>query len=90
MLRCVCAVLGGWALCWGGVAAGTATLVAAGMDFHDAETILQLLALVGWLSLFLWAFACASARRVAVVLLGGAALLQALGWGLPALLPFPH
>ncbi|WP_211091420.1 iron uptake protein [Pseudothauera rhizosphaerae] len=70
--RVAAALLGGYAFTWGFTTLGVAGLVALGVDFHEAETALLLLAFLVFLSLFLWAFAAASLVRVWAVLGGGA------------------
>lgn len=80
--RIAAAVLGGYAFTWGFTALGIAGLVALGVDFHEAETGMLLLAFLVYLSLFLWAFATASVMRVWVLLGGGAVLMTAAAWAL--------
>lgn len=73
------ATLGGYAFAWGVVAAGMGLLFAAGLEFHDAEFLACLLGVLAFLVAFLWTF---TARRLWVVwttLLGGGALLAAIG-----------
>ncbi len=73
--RVACAVLGGYAFAWGLVAATTALLFAAGLEFHDAEFTGAVVGLLGYLVAFLWAIA---ARRQGVawaVLLGGGVVM---------------
>lgn len=84
--RITAALLGGYAFTWGFVALGVAGLVALGVDFHEAETALLLLAFLVFLPLFLWAFAAASLARVWAVLGGGAVLMTAAAWGLQRVL----
>jgi len=80
--RLVAALLGGYAFTWGFTALGVAALVALGVDFHEAETALLLLAFLVFLVLFLWAFAATQLTRVWAVLGGGALCMTAaaLGW----------
>ena len=80
--RFVAAVIGAYAFTWGLVALGVAGLVALGVDFHEAETTLLLLAFLVFLPLFLWAFAAASLVRVWAVLGGGAVFMTTAAWGL--------
>ncbi|MEW5966297.1 MAG: iron uptake protein [Pseudomonadota bacterium] len=80
--RIAAALLGGYAFTWGFAALGVAGLVALGVDFHEAETALMLLAFLVFLPLFLWAFAAASMRRVWTVLAGGGSLMTAAAWAL--------
>lgn len=71
--------LGGYAFAWGLIAASTALLCKAGMDFHDAEFLGSALGLLAWLVVLLGAV---SGRRnpawAWLGLLGGGALLAAL------------
>jgi hypothetical protein len=84
--RLALALLGGYAFAWAFVALGAAGLVALGMDFHEAETAMLLLAFPVFLSLFLWTFAAASLARAWAVLLAGALLMTAAAWGLQRML----
>lgn len=85
-LRLATALLGGYAFTWGFVALGVAGLVALGVDYHEAEVALLLLAFLVFLTLFLWAFAAASLARVWTVLGGGAVFMSAAAWGLQRVL----
>jgi len=86
--RIAAALVGGYAFTWGFTALGIAGLVALGVDFHEAETGVLLVAFLVFLGLFLWAFATASVLRVWVLLGGGGVLLTAAAWALQrALLP---
>ena len=78
--RIVVSLLGSYAFTWGFTAFGMAALVAVGVDFHEAETALLLLAFFVFLPLFLWAFASNNLLRVWVVLGGGATLMTATAW----------
>lgn len=69
-------VLGGYAFTIGFAAAGITVLVALGMDFHEAEAGVNLLAFLVFLTLFLWSFTTPSLWRVWAVLVGGAVLLN--------------
>lgn len=80
------AVLGGYAFTWSFTALGIAGLVTLGVDFHEAETGVLLLAFLVFLALFLWAFAAASIARVWAVLGGGAVLMTAAAWTLQRVL----
>lgn len=64
-------LLGSYAFTWCFAALGIAALVALGVDFHEAETGVRLLAFLVFLGVFLWAFAAASLARVWAVLGGG-------------------
>lgn len=78
--RVAASLLGGYAFTWGFSALGVASLVAMGVDFHDAEHGVLILAWLVFLTAFLWAFAASSAGRVWVVLAGGAALMTGGAW----------
>lgn len=78
--RISAALLGGYAFTWGFAALGIAGLVALGVDFHEAETGVKLLAFLLFTGLFLWAYAAASLARVWAVLAGGGALMTAAAW----------
>lgn len=80
--RIAAAIVGGYAFTWGFTALGIAGLVALGVDFHEAETGVLLLAFLVFLGLFLWAFAAASVVRVWILLGGGAVLMTAAAWAL--------
>jgi hypothetical protein len=70
-LRSAAAIAGGYAFTWGFIALGLASLFAAGMQFHDAESLASILGFLVFLVVFLWSFAARSLRRVWVTLLGG-------------------
>lgn len=78
--RIAASLLGGWAFLWGFVTLGITALVAAGVPYGDAQTLLNLLAFLVFLGLFLWAFAAASVTRVWLVLAGGGAAMTAAAW----------
>jgi len=80
--RVLAALLGGYAFTWGFVSVGIAGLVFLGVDFHDAEAGILMLAFIVYLLVFLWAFAAASLVRIWSVLAGGALLMTAAGWQL--------
>ena len=78
--RLAVALFGGYAFTWGLVAFGVAGLVALGVDFHEAETGVSLLAFLMFTALVLWAYATASLARVWAVLAGGGALMTLAAW----------
>lgn len=84
--RLTAALLGGYAFTWGFTTLGVTGLVALGVDFHEAETALLLLAFLVFLPLFLWAFAAPSLARVWALLGGGAVLMGAAALGLQQVL----
>ncbi|MBN6151587.1 iron uptake protein [Xanthomonas sp. AmX2] len=75
--RIAAAVLGGYAFAWGTVAAVTAALFAADLEFHDAEFLGAVAGLLAYLVAFLWAIAARRLARVWAVLLGAGALMAA-------------
>lgn len=80
--RIAAALVGGYVFTWGFTAIGIAGLVALGVDFHEAETGVLLVAFLVFLGLFLWAFVTASVLRVWVLLGGGGVLLTTAAWAL--------
>jgi hypothetical protein len=80
--RIAAALFGGYAFTWGFTALGIASLVALGIDFHEAETGVLMLAFLVFLGVFLWTFATASLLRVWAVLAGGAAAMLGAAWAL--------
>jgi hypothetical protein len=77
--RIIAAILGGYAFTWGFSVLGITSLVALGIDFHEAETGLSLIAFLVFLGLFLWTFAAKSMIRVWLVLAGGSAVMMLIG-----------
>lgn len=73
-------LLGGWLFTWGSTALGVALLVAAGMPYGEARTLVYLLAFLVFLVALLWAFASASVARAWLVLGGGGAAMTAAAW----------
>ena len=78
--RVLSAVLGGYVFTWGFSSLGIAGLAALGVDFHEAETGVLMLAFLVFLGVFLWAFASSSVARVWAVLAGGGALMTLSAW----------
>jgi len=76
------ALLGGYAFTWGFVSVGVAGLAGLGVDFHEAETAMLMLAFLLFLGLFLWTFACHSIVRVWTVLAGGGAVMTLTAWAI--------
>jgi len=85
-LRTAVAILGGYAFTWGVVALGIALLYTVGMEFHDAEHLSYIIGFLVFLTAFLVAFATQGLRRVALVLVGGGALMSAVAWWLQSLI----
>lgn len=78
--RVLSALLGGYAFTWGLASLGIAGLAALGVDFHEAETGVLMLAFLVFLGVFLWAFASSSVARVWAVLAGGGAVMTLSAW----------
>lgn len=86
MLRSAAAVFGSYLFAWGVSVCGIAGLVALGVDFHDAEIDMLMLAILAFLVMFLWSFAASSLLRVCLVLGGGGAAMIGLGLGFQRML----
>jgi len=84
--RTAVAILGGYAFTWGVIALGIALMYSAGMEFHDAEHLSYIIGLLVFLTAFLVAFATQALRKVALVLVGGGALMSALAWWVQGLI----
>ena len=80
--RVLVGVFGSYAFTWGFAAAGVAALVGLGVEYHDAEMGVLMLAFLVFLGLFLWTFAARSLLRVWLVLLGGSVLLFTAAWAI--------
>lgn len=80
--QCVASLVGSFAFTWGLVALGVAGLAALGVDYHEAEVTLMLLAFLIFLPLFLWSFASPRQGRPMVLLFGGAALMTSAAWAI--------
>lgn len=78
--RIAASVVGGYAFTWGFTLLGISGLAFLGADFHDAEAGVTMLALLVFLSMFLWTFATSSLLRVWTVLAGGGAAMTAAAW----------
>jgi len=73
--RTLAAVFGGYAFTWGLIAFGMAAMVAADMEFHDAEHLTAIIGFLVFLTIFLTAFAARNIVRVWLVLVGGAVVM---------------
>lgn len=78
--RIAAGLAGGYAFTWGFVTLGIALLLAAGVSFGEARTLIFLLAFLLLLVVFFWAFVATSLARVCLVLLGGGATMTGLAW----------
>lgn len=73
--RIAAAILGGYVFTWGFIALCVALLFAAGMEFHDAESIGFIVGYLLYLTVFLWAFASRTLKPVWLLLVGGGVLM---------------
>ncbi len=73
--RIAAAILGGYVFTWGLIAFGVALLFAAGMEFHDAESLGYIIGFLVYVTVFLWAFASRNLKRVWLLLVGGGVLM---------------
>ena len=80
--RVTAGIVGSYAFTWGFAAAGIAALVGLGVDYHDAEMGVLMLAFLVFLGLFLWSFAAARIAHVWAVLAGGSVLLFTAAWAI--------
>ena len=78
--RVLASLLGSYGFVWGFTVLGISSLVAAGMDYDEAWTLVMLLAFLLFLVLFCWAFAAKSLARVWAVLAGGGAVMTLGAW----------
>lgn len=78
--RVAASLLGAYLFVWGGAALCIALLMAAGMAYGEARTLVYLFAFLVLLSCFCWAFAAASLARVWCVLGGGGAAMTLAAW----------
>lgn len=77
--RVAAATLGGYVFAWGLIAAVTALAFKAGMGFHDAEFLASMLGVLSYLAVLLWAVASRRLALTWLALVGGGALLAAIG-----------
>jgi hypothetical protein len=79
----ICAsILGSYAFAWGFIALGVSSLIACGLEFHEASSLVAMLGFLLFLCTFCWAFVAASIARVWAVLAGGGAVMTLVGWWL--------
>ena len=75
--RIAAAVLGGYVFIWGLIALIVALMFAAGMEFHDAESLGNIIGFLIYVTVFLWAFASRKLKPVWLVLVGGGLFMTA-------------
>lgn len=78
--RVAASLLGGYACTWGFAALGIAGLMTLGMPFGDAQTLTMLLAFLVFLTVFCWAYAAPSVKRVWAMLVGSGVAMTLAGW----------
>ena len=79
----VCAsILGSYAFTWGFIALAAASLLTAGLEFHEATDLASMLGFLVFLAGFCFAFIAISLARVWLLLVGGGALMSLAGWWL--------
>lgn len=75
-------VLGSYVFTWGFIALTGATLLRAGLAFHEATDLASMLGFLVYVTALCFAFIGASLARVWMLLAGGGALMSAAGWWL--------
>ena len=78
--RIAAGLAGGYDFTWGFVTLGIAMLLAVGVSFGEARTLIFLVAFLLLLVVFFWAFIATSLARVWLVLLGGGATMTGIAW----------
>jgi hypothetical protein len=78
--RVAAGLLGSYAFVWGAITLCTILLVAAGVRYGEALTLMYLLAFLVFLVCFCWAFAAASLVRVWSILAGGGVVMSLAAW----------
>lgn len=84
--RVAASLLGGYAFVWGFTVLGVALLMLAGMSYHEAQTLVYLLAFLVFLAIFCWAFVTSKVWRVWAVLAGGGVVMTGAAWLLTGIL----
>jgi hypothetical protein len=79
-LRIAAGALGGYAFTWGFIALAIGLLVAARLDFDDAEALAYIAGIVVYLGAFLGAFTVSRLTRVWLTMVGGGALMAGAAW----------
>lgn len=78
--RIAASLLGSWLFVWGLSSLSIAGLAALGVDYHEAQTFVMLLAFLVLLVAFCWAIAAVSLARVWGVLAGGGVTMSVAAW----------
>lgn len=80
--RVAASLLGVYSFVWGLSALGITLGVALGFDYHEAETLMHLVAFLVFGAAFFWAYLASSGRLVWGVLAGGGGLMTGAAWAL--------
>jgi len=80
--RILAGVLGSYVLTWGFIALVSASLLSAGLEFHEATDLASMLGFLVFLTALCFAFIAANLVRVWGILLGAGALMTFAGWWL--------
>lgn len=80
--RLCAGIVGSYAFTWGFIALLAASLLSAGLEFHEATDLAWMLGLLVYLVAFCFAFIASNLSRVWLVLAGGGAVMTLVGWWL--------
>jgi hypothetical protein len=80
--RVAASLLGVYSFVWGLSALGITLGVALGADYHEAETLMHLVAFLVFVAAFFWAYVATSVRLVWGVLAGGGGFMTGAAWAL--------
>jgi hypothetical protein len=78
--RIAASLVGGYAFTWGFTVLSMTLLMTVGVSYHQAQTLMYLLAFLVFLVVFCWAFAAARVTKVWGVLGGGGAAMTGVAW----------
>lgn len=78
--RLVLCLLSSYTFTWGVTALGTVLLVMLGIEFHNAETAMLLVAIPLLLYTFLKSFCHPQQRDIQLILIGGSVAMTAAAW----------
>jgi len=73
-------IFGSYVFAWGFIALVASSLIAAGTEFHEATSLVSMLAFLLFLVTFCWSFIASSIALVWGVLAWGGALMALAGW----------
>lgn len=75
-------IFGAYLFTWGFGALGVTSLLAAGLEFHEATSLVSIVGFLVYLAAFCFAFITARVARAWLVLAGGGASMTLAGWWL--------